>query len=74
MSVIIIILIILPYFYRDSDKRFVKEMAVRKAFGCALSAQLYTKLFNKVNSWFVEAVKIICIGAAIINGYAGIRF
>ena len=50
-------------------KASLKEV-VRGAFG----AQLYIQLLNRINCWYVEALKIVCIGAAILHGYFGIRF
>ena len=49
-------------------------MILRKAFSGALRVQLYTQFLNKINRWYVEALKVTTIGAAITHGYIGIRF
>ena len=47
---------------------------LRKALQTSLWVQLYVQLFNKVNCWFVQAVKIGSLAAAISHAYSGIRF
>ena len=55
-------------------RQAVDEMTVRAAYSDALKVQLYTQFFKKVNSWFVEALKLVCIGSTISHGYDGTRF
>ena len=61
-------------FYRKREGYGSRGMTVREALDGAFRVQLYAQLFNKVNSWFVEVLKMGAIGACILHGYVGIRF
>ena len=39
----------------------------------ARRVQLIIQLFNKINCWFLQGMKVVLLVAAIIHGYVGIR-
>ena len=46
---------------------------MQKAYRRCLYGQLYTQLFNQMNAWNAQALKVCCICASIMCGYIGIR-
>ena len=55
-------------------RRTTGDGRVREACRIAYRVQLYIQFFNQINCWFLHALKLICISAAILHGYVGIRF
>lgn len=47
---------------------------LRESCIVARRVQLYVQFYNKVNCWFLHAMKMLCIAATILHGYVGIRF
>ena len=57
-----------------SSKQTCGHASLKAVIRAAFRAQLYVQLLNKIICWYVEALKIVCIGAAILHGYFGVRF
>ena len=46
---------------------------MRQLLSKAREVQLLIQLFNKINCWYVEGLKVILLVTGIIHGYLGIR-
>ena len=38
-----------------------------------MQVQLFIQLFNKLNCWYLEGLKVFCMEISIFHGYLGIR-
>ena len=56
------------------EKTTTDEGRIRESCRIAYRVQLYIQFFNQFNCWFLHALKMICISAAILHGYVGVRF
>ena len=59
---------------RERNDRHFEERQLRGVYKSVLRVQLLIQLFNNINSWFLEGIKMVFIVAAILHGYVGIRF
>ena len=49
------------------------QVSLTRLVSEARKVQLLIQLFNKINCWFVQGMKVVCLSATILNGYLGIR-
>ena len=56
-----------------AEERGQEQVSMSGLLSQARKVQLLVQIFNKINCWFVEGLKVIFLVSAILLGYVGIR-